>query len=112
MKENSVIDLLENHSKLKARTNMLKGRNIPSQVKEELEMIANDLELLEICIMGLESENRQLIRMYYFEGFSGRQLASELCMCKTTIYEKKNKIVAELEENFRLLKKTDSNGQK
>lgn len=112
MKNYSVIDLLNNHSKLRARTNMLKGKNIPSILKEELEEINSALELLDICIMGLQKEEQQLIKLYYYEGYSGRRLSNELCMGKSTIYRKRDKILAELQANYNILSKKGQNGTK
>lgn len=100
MKDYMVSDLLENYNKYKAQVNMIKMGNIPSQVKEELEDLKESLETLEVCIAGLPQEDGELIRMFFFNGISGRRLAQKLCMSRATIYRKKDRAIIQIAENF------------
>lgn len=111
MKNYSVIDLLKNHNKYKAKVNMLSAKNLPEEYRKELEELKKSLEYLDASMMGLLEEDRQMIEMMYIEGLSGRKTASEFCMCKTTIYKKRDEIIREIEENYAIFKKKDNDGQ-
>lgn len=108
MNDYSVIDLLNNYNKYKAKTNMLASKNLPESVKTELEKLKQALETIDICVAGLISEDAELIKLFFYNGLTGRKLANQICMSKSTIYRKKDRAVAQIEENFAKFLKVDT----
>jgi len=108
MNDYSVIDLLNNYNKYKAKTNMLASKNLPESVKTELESLKQALETIDICVAGLIPEDAELIKLFFYNGQTGRKLANQICMSKSTIYRKKDRAVAQIEENFVKFLKVDT----
>lgn len=101
----SVEEMLKNYKNLRAKTNLLMGSNLSEEKKNELKQLKNDLDNLDVCIEGLNKEDAELIKLYFFDCISASRITKKIPLAIATIYRKKNKALAEIEANFKLFSK-------
>ncbi len=101
----SVEEMLKNYKNLRAKTNLLMGNNLSEEKKKELNQLKNDLDNLDVCIAGLNEEDAELIKLYFFDCISANRITKKIPLAIATVYRRKNRAVAEIEANFKLFSK-------
>jgi DNA-directed RNA polymerase specialized sigma24 family protein len=94
-----LIDLLTNHNRYEAKIGVLKNHQHLFHDQDEFEhfmCLEQDIACLKYCIGQLAPTHKEVIDYLYFKGFSLKQLGTAMRLCKTAVYNRKERAIREL----------------